>query len=167
MQIVHQICNILADSHSLFDDNRENSSEITIRSSVKSSQLTTESAILKRKPRRKPDEHYWDINSLSSKDSSHSSKLSAPGDKLALQHQRKNEHYWEGTNVEKRPTPETLVASQDESFLSSKQEKAHLRLRDEHYWEGYNEAPPIPQQHSSQNKCDVRHKRRTEKPYWA
>lgn len=161
--------------HSLLEEKGSICSETSSLSSMsiedssplitESSPLTTERAItlIRQQQRKSDEEHYWN----SSKDSSRSTRLSAPADECALLHQQKKEQYWEVPNVQQPPTPAPLVASQDKSFSSHKQEKTDLRLKKELFWEGYNEEPLSLQQHLSQNKRDVRHKRQHEKPYWA
>ena len=61
---------------------------------------------------RSPDEHYWDITSLSSKDSSRASELSGLGD----ERRHTDEQFWEGTNEE--PSPAPLVVPPGESTRS-------------------------------------------------
>jgi hypothetical protein len=143
-------------------------SQATSLSSLGSQSLASLSTTLSHQKQRTADEHYWDITSLSSKDSSRASELSALGD----ERRHTDDNYWEGTNEE--PSPAPLVVSppgdSDDKLSSTSQqpmldERLH-RHKKQQYWEGHYEETAAPQQQSPDDSR-AQHKRRHEKPYWA
>ena len=109
----------------------------------------------------KPDEHYQDISSLSSKDSSRASELSALGD----ERHHKDEQYWEGTNVEPSPAPSVVPPGESDEKLSASQQQMLDKRQHQHkkdrYWEGYNDDPQM--QHSSPDKSRCHQKQMSPK----
>ena len=102
---------------------------------------------------RKPDEHYWDITTISSKTSSHMLERSVQPNRR----HHKDEHYWEGTNVEPTRQREAIP----KNGVKNEKDRRHCQHKQKQYWEGSNEEPVNPQLQTSQ--C---HKHRHAKPYW-
>ena len=162
----HIVMCVCVQNRSLLAESAKLGSQATSLSSLGSQSLASLSTTLSHKKQRLPDEHYWDISSLSSKDSSRASELSALGD----ERHHKDEQYWEGTNVEPSPAPSVVPPGESDEKLSASQQqmldKCQHQHKKEQYWEGHYEEPVDPQQQSA-DESSAHHKRRHEKPYWA
>lgn len=133
------------------------------------SQISADVSIHKRQ-RRQIEEHYWDIESISSVISSRSSQLSSLSDYVLQKAHEKEEKYWEGTNVEAAPpTCDAASDGSDALSLASRQlrDKRERQQKKEQYWEGYNEELPVAQQQLKQVESSRHRKHQHEKPYWA
>lgn len=86
------------------------------------------------KTRRLLEEHYWDIASVSSADSS---PLADDHSLQSAQLSHKNAQYWEGTNIE-------LTSATPQQ-----------QLKDEQYWKGTTSSRYIPSGHRSWHKADA------------
>ena len=157
---------VCVQNRSLLAENAKLGSQATSLSSLGSQSFAGLSTTLSHQKQRTPDEHYWDITSLSSKDSSRASELSALGD----ERHHKEQQYWEGTNVEPSPAPRVVPPGESDETLSTSQQqmldKSLRQHKNEQYWEGHYEEPADPQQQSPEDSR-AEHKHRHEKPYWA
>jgi hypothetical protein len=157
---------------SLPTESQQHMSQASNLSSIGDWSQASADVSIRERQRRQPDEHYWDISSISSIESSRSSLRSDRYSLRSAQLEHKKEHYWEGTNVELAPVPAALVlegsAEQLAAYEQQQQNRTRQQQQKEQYWEGYNEEPAVPeQQRAAPGESSRKKQQQHEKPYWA
>lgn len=150
------------------DEGQKRDSQINSCSMFKISPLSAKLSTHKR--HHKHDEHYWDITSLPSTNTEpYEPQVSRFRSNRKDRDKRKNEQYWEGTNVE--PThvhPPHILTPSETCKNSSRYEPLRTQRchNMEQYWEGYNVEPRVTMKSLPPKVCVVNHKHRLEKNYW-